>query len=169
MYEYIIKIRNFTGLNYDAKLMYSIYLFVRNRDIDKAINELKKCKAVRDVTWKYNLAFLYAYKSDLKRAKLIYKSAFKGFSHPNITLQTEVFIEWILEEEPDKIQFYYCLGLINWFDKGDLELAILNFNKFIETDTCNKFPTETEISKSYLNTIRGELKRLENDGSNDAV
>lgn len=169
MYGYINKIRALSGMNYEIRLLLSIYLFVRKREIDKAILELKKCKNIKDVTWKYNIAFLYAYKSDLRRAKFMYKSAFKGLCSPNITIQTEVFIEWILDKEPDKIQFYYCLGLINWFDKGDLELAKKCFNQFIEKDVNNKFPNETRLSKSYLNTIQGELQMIKNRCSENAV
>ncbi|KQC11362.1 MAG: hypothetical protein APR54_11015 [Candidatus Cloacimonas sp. SDB] len=157
MYNHLQKLRSACPKDYSGRLFYSIFEFLKHRDVDKAITELKKCKEIKDATWKYNLAFLYAYKGDLKRAKLIYKSAFKGVCDPNVVIQTEEFMEWLLEVEPDKIQMNYCLGLINWFDKGDYELAISYFEKFINSNTDNSFEEEKKLAKSYINTIKGEM------------
>jgi len=53
---------------YNFLLLKSIFLFLDKRDTVGAIEQLKKCKHQRDATWRLNLAFLYSYLGDLKKA-----------------------------------------------------------------------------------------------------
>ena len=49
----------------------------------------------------------------------------------SILIDVESFICSTLETEPEKYQFYYCLGVINWYLKGDQKQAANDFKKFL--------------------------------------
>jgi len=104
---------------YGVLLFKSICLFVRNRDVKGAMDVLKKCRGQTEATWLYNLAFLHAYAGDLKGAIRRYRNAMKLRVGDRTVVEVEEFMCWLLEEEPEKYQLYYCLGFLNWKAKGD--------------------------------------------------
>jgi len=107
------KLNNEIENTYGSKLLYSIWYFVKNRDIKSAIKELKLCQDITDATWRFNMAFLYAYQNIPKSALRWYKSAGRFECEGSILADIEEFIVWFLESEPDKIQFYFYLGYFN--------------------------------------------------------
>jgi hypothetical protein len=63
-----------------------------------------------------------------------------------------------LTREPNKIQFWYCLGLINYFSKSDLEAARKDFSKFVEVASDQGvFTTSVNFAKKYLEEIEGKI------------
>ena len=73
-----------------------------------------------------------AIRANLMKQILSYRKAFEKNATPDAHLQSEEFIREILKKEPERIQLYYCLGLIYYFYRHDLELAkeaFLDFKK----------------------------------------
>jgi hypothetical protein len=140
--------------NYHAHLIRAIYHFLNSRDINKAEQSIKNAENERDSAWQYSAAFLAAYKGDLEKAHKIYKRAFKGLVNPEVPLDVEIFIREVLTEEPDKIQLWYCLGMVNYFYKNDLLVARSDFSRFLGLATrTGKFSTSVEFAQKYLQEI----------------
>lgn len=151
MKNYIDVVQEIDPRNYQAHLSRGIYYFLHSHDIEKAKKEIRKAKNKRDNTWECNEAFLAAYEGDLEQAHKSYKRAFHGLIESATVLNIEVFIHDILEREPDKIQFWYCLGMINYFFKKDSLAAKHDFAKFIELASKeNRFATSIDFAKQYL-------------------
>ena len=147
--------------NYDAHLLKAIYFFLKNRDIERALNEINKAKNKKDAAWLYSKAFLLAYQGgDLTQAYHAYQQAFKGFTAPIIPIEVEEFILNVLESEAEKIQLWYCLGLINFFKKEDYLLAKDYFEKFISlAKKKNVFSDYVIHTQNYLDKIKINLKQ----------
>ncbi len=155
---YIRKLNRFHPKQYNGMLLAAIYYFVNKRDINKSIRILKNCQGIHDATWRYSLAFLYAYRGEVKKARRIYDQAFRSYCNPESILQTEEFILWVLDKEPDKIQLHYFLGLINWKGKEDLETAKNDFNKFLK-DKSASFSDEKRRVSIYIKSIESEMEK----------
>jgi len=154
MKYYLDILNEFDPNNYNAHLLRGIYFFLSERNIKKAQEEIKLSKNKIDASWQYSDAFLHAYNGNLKKAHQIYKRAFEGNAPPHIPLTVEEFITDIIELEKDKTQLYYCLGLINYFDKKDLKLAEDYFKRFIETNKNNDlYKDNITFSLQYLDEI----------------
>ncbi|MDE3019426.1 MAG: hypothetical protein KGI53_10440, partial [Nitrospirota bacterium] len=131
-----------------------IYYFLHDHDIDKAKKEIKKSKNARNSTWQYSAAFLAAYEGDLEQAHKIYQRAFRGQVTPSTPLEVETFIHDVLEVEPDKIQLWYCLDMINYFCKGDMASTRNDFVQFIALASAqNRFATSIAFARKYLEEI----------------
>ena len=144
--------------HYGGHLLKGIYLFLSSRDIESAKKEIKKAKNSRDAAWLWSSAFLDAYDGRLEDAHKTYQRAFRSLVSDNTALQVETFIVDALALEPDKIQLWYCLGMINYFYKEDLESARRDFLKFLEqAEPSGKFQKSVELAKKYLTEIN--LKR----------
>ncbi|MFA5167318.1 MAG: hypothetical protein WC530_02165 [Candidatus Omnitrophota bacterium] len=140
--------------NYEAHLLRGIYYFLFERDIVKAKEEIRKSRNERDVSWQFSDAFLTAYDGDLETAHKIYRRAFLGNVSNAAPLEVETFIQDVLEQEPSKIQLWYCLGMINYFSKGDLQLAKQDFEKFIEeARKANSFLKSIDYAATYIAEI----------------
>ena len=139
--------------NYGAKLQNSIICFLEG-DIGSAINELSDINNNTDITWRYNLGFLYAYKGDIPNALENYKKTFYRNIDGNVYLDTEVFMSDFIEKEPDKIQLYFFRGLLNYKIKEDYELAKNDFEIFKEKGGYNKFSDLKELNEKYLSEIK---------------
>jgi tetratricopeptide (TPR) repeat protein len=153
MYRFIEEVQLLEPNNYDSLLLKSVYFFLKNRDINSAMEELKKAEnnSNSDSTWLYNKAFLLAYKGKLNDAYHTYKRAFGGKVVLDIPLVVEEFIYNIWEEEIEKIQLLYCLGLINFFYKKDYILAKKYFKEFVElAEKKHIFLEQINYSKNYL-------------------
>ena len=138
---------------YRIILLRSIFMFVQNRDVQGAINILKKCKNILNGTAQYNLAFLYAYKGDLQKAIRHYRNAIKLDTDPSNFAKIEEFILWVIEVEPHKYQLHYCLGFINWQVKGDGTQAIRDLSTFLSSGVEGEFAEERHIVKKWISEI----------------
>lgn len=150
--------------NRDGRVLRSILHFVVNHDIAEAKKELKKCRGRRDTLWLYNYAFLLAYEGNMTKALESYRRASKGYcAEPGILLEFEAFICWALEQEPDKVQLHFCLGLLNFLGKVDKTRALQDFEKFLEVASPTQFGEEMRLAEVYIETIRGELNAIKPD------
>lgn len=153
MNRFIEEVQALEPNNYESLLLKSIYFFLKSRDINSAMEELKKAEnsSRSDSTWLYNKAFLLAYKDKLDDAYHTYTRAFSGRVGPDIPLVVEEFTYNIWKEEKEKIQLLYCLGLINFFKKKDYILAKQYFKEFVElAEKKNVFLEQIKYSKNYL-------------------
>ena len=139
-------------------LLKAIYHFLHDRNIKAARDALMKCPLKKHIVWHMNMAFLLAYENNLKAASREYTEASKADQDFFAVSEIQDFILWILETEPDKFQFHYCLGIINMKIIGDSQLALRDFRIFIESDNDGKFPKEVQLSEKYINRIQSELK-----------
>jgi len=160
MNYFIEIIQKYKPNNYDAHLLKAIYFFLKNRDIESALNEIDKAKSKKDSAWLYSKAFLLAYRGDdLSQAYHVYQQAFKGFAALIVPIEVEEFILDVLENEVKKIQLWYCLGLINFFKKEDYLLADEYFQKFISlAKEKNLFLDYVIHAQNYLAKIKINLK-----------
>jgi hypothetical protein len=77
----------------------------------------------------------------------------------DVLTQLEDFMCWILEEEPDKYQFHYCLGFFNWKAKGDNIQGQKDLEKFLELGSEKEFVKERELAKEWIKEISQSVKR----------
>ena len=64
---------------------------------------------------------------------------------------------WVLEQEPDKIQLHFCLGLVNFLGKGDYARALQDFEKFLEAASKEQFEEQIRLAEAYIGNIRGRV------------
>jgi hypothetical protein len=135
----------------------SIYIFLEKRDFQTAINLLKKCKKIEDPTWHLSLAFLYAYSGDLRLSIREYKKVeLYPIKQPYCIFQVETFINYILENEPEKYQINYALGYFYWKIKGDNLLAKEHLIKFLAEKEKNKYEFEENKANEWIIQINKE-------------
>lgn len=111
--------------------MEAIYQFVAHRNITASRALLNKISTKTEAAPYYSLAFLEAYEGNISKAMFLYKKAVKLNQDKALSLEVEEFIDYILDNEPDKSYLHLCLALINDF-KGDEESAKRDFITFIE-------------------------------------
>ncbi|MEI7899972.1 MAG: hypothetical protein WCK89_06940 [bacterium] len=154
---HIENLRSILPNSYPGRLLAAIYQFASNRNVKKALAEINKCTD-QDPTWRYSLAFLHAYKGEMAKARRVYRSAFERSCNRNdVPIQTEEFMLWVLSEEPEKAQLHFCLGLVNWHAKNDLEQAAKDFQNFLDAGLESKFPEEFKLANLYIGTLKGEI------------
>jgi len=144
--------------NYEVLLLRSVEAFLNGRRIEEAIGYVKKCKQFDDPIWHFNLAFLKAYKDDLKASIREYRKCADYDISPITLSEVEDFMVWILKEEPDKYQYYYCLGFFNWKIKGDLYQALDDFKEFINRIRDGKFAKEKRLASDWMVEIDTKIK-----------
>lgn len=160
MYAQTVESDKYIKNSYNAAVLRALYYFVRDRNTKLARKEISKWKGQGDATWAFDEAFLYAYDGKLKDALRNYKIAFKKRTDSRALNEIEEFLEWVLSEEPNKHQLYFCLGIINYFGKGDLKTAKVDFERFINaTADSNKFENERSLAKSYISEIDAKQSR----------
>lgn len=143
--------------NYEYILLESIYLFLAEKNTTKAISILKKCKRNRNGTWRLNLAFLFAYIGDLKGAYKEYCLAQRMTLSDPILIEVESFICSTLESDPTKYQFHYCLGVINWYLKGDKKQALKDFKNFISEIKNGEYIFEKSQVENWINKLERNI------------
>jgi len=159
MKDYIKVVEKTDLNNYESHLLKSIFCFIKDRNTKKALEEIELAHNTKDTTWLYNKAFIIAYEGDLDKSYHIYKRAFDGQTEVHVIFQVENFILDLLEKEENKIQLWYCLGLINYLKKEDYKSAKIYFEKFIKnSEKQGKFLNNVEYAKNYLKTINEELR-----------
>lgn len=141
---------------YDVLLLRSIAAFLNGRRINEAIDHALKCKSYNDPVWHFNLAFLYAYERDLKKSIRHYRICANYDISPITLSEIEDFIVWLVEVEPDKYQFYFCLGFFNWKIKGDSKQSINDFEKFIANVKNGEFSAEKALAEQWIGEIMKE-------------
>ena len=152
--EYLDVIFLFYPNEYSGLVRQGIYFFEKG-EIEEAIKTTKKavsCSGNRDITAQYNFAFLMAFVGRLEEAHKAYKYAFAGtVKDPEFILSIEEFIDNLLQKHPEKFQFNYCLGMINFFGKEDYQLAKENFETFIKmAKESKKFNPSVKYAQEYL-------------------
>lgn len=160
MRRYLDVVQEIDPSHYGGHLLRGIYLFLDSRDVEGAKKEIKKAKNDRDSAWLWSSAFLEAYEGRLEEAHKIYQRAFRGEVTDATPLQVETFIVDVLNVEPDKIQLWYCLGMINYLYKGDLASAKSDFVKFCDlASQAKKFGRSVGFTTKYLREIEGKLSQ----------
>ena len=148
--------------NYDVLLFRSIEAFLNGRKIQDAIEYTKKCHPYDDPIWHFNLAFLRAYENDLKKSIRQYRIC-ANFDIDPITIdQVESFLLWVLEEEPDKYQYHFCLGFFNWKIKGDLKQSVQDFEEFLKNVKNGEFLKEKTLTQKWISEIKKEQSKKSN-------
>ena len=145
--------------NYDVLLLQSIEAFLNGRRIKEAIEYTKKCSQFDSPVWHFNLAFLEAYQNNLAGAIRQYRKAANYEILPKTLSDIEDFIFWLIEEEPDKYQYHYCLGFFNWKIKGDLHQALKDFNEFLCHIKDGEFVKEKELTRKWIMEIERQLSK----------
>lgn len=148
------KISDTFSKDYDVLLLRGIEAFLNGRNIQKALEYTKQCKHFDDPIWHFNLAFLFAYENNLKKSIYEYRIGAKYELLPETISQIEDFIVWILEDEPNKYQYYYCLGFFNWKIKGDLKRALYDFKIFLNSAKQGEFEKEKDLANKWVTEIK---------------
>lgn len=151
---YLDKIVELDRDNYPARLLWAIYYFYM-KEIKKAMNEINLCKKNKDCAWIFSEAFLLAYEGKIIRAYNKYKKAFKIKGVVDI-IAVESFICDAIKDEPEKYELYFCLGLINLYEKKDLNLAKRDIEIFANKleNSHSAYP----IVKKILDDIESKLQ-----------
>jgi hypothetical protein len=133
----------------------AIYQFLSDRNVAAALSILKNIRNSGGI-WNLNVAFLNAYKGNLKSATRNYKSSAARDVDSDIIGQVEDFLCVILENEPDKYQLHFCLGLFNEHIKGDKLRAIADYKVFIASGDAEEFPSERELARNWIMKLEKE-------------
>ena len=138
----------------------AISSFLSNRDTNQAIQFLNQSGDKNNCTWYLNMAFLFGYSGNLRKAMSLYKRAARYNVEPDILDQVESFMCWVAETEPEVYHIYFCLGVFNRELKGDLLQAKIDFNKFIEFNVDTKYGREVKLVQRWLIMLNEESESL---------
>lgn len=147
--------------NPQYQILLGIYHFLSSRSTALAKKATLEAKRLNpgDRIWAYNMAFLCAYEGDLVPAYKYYKIAFGAYGAGRTHIDCEEFTRRILEEEPEKFQLHYCLGMIYYHEREDLELAEQSFREFLKFSSANHTYARTvPLVESYLEKIDRKRK-----------
>lgn len=144
-----------------ALVFKAIHLFLASRDTHGARNLLYQIKkSARDGVWEYNQGFLFAYDGNLKKArKHFIRGAHERIPLRKIIAELELFICWVIEQEPDRHQLHFALGLLNWHLKGDFSRAIQDFQEFLDLSEQGRFDREQGLAKLWVRELTRRLKQ----------
>lgn len=166
---YLLEMKKYLGLmnkmlpdSYDYFLMMAIYHFLNGRNVKKVKECLLECKRryLSHTEWRYSDAFISVYEGNLKSAYRKYKTAFNYGCDHSLYYDIEDFIINIIKEEPENFKLYFALSLINAFCKNDLQLAIDDFNKFIECTRGSYIEEINMLRESLLNSCKTDIPGL---------
>jgi hypothetical protein len=143
--------------SYDVLLLRSVESFLNGRRIKDAVEYTKKCKRYDDPVWHFNLAFLRAYEGNLIKTIRQYRICENYDVAPATLTEVEDFMVWILEEEPEKYQYHYCLGFFNWKIKGDLHQAINDFGEFLKHIRNGEFVKEKDLAQKWISEVKRQI------------
>ena len=150
----LAKLEDYMPDSYSARLQRAIGAFVLRRDIEKARSELAACHSEQDITWRYSEAFLFAYEGHLDAAYDAYKKAFsRELADETVPIQSEQFIEGVLDEEPEKYWLYFALGMINHRAKRDFVAAKRDFGRFCEQAEPGRFAVQVEAVRRWVTQL----------------
>lgn len=126
--------------NYYYHQIYAIYDFLYDRNIKSAtihIDECSKCSINSD--WKFSKTFLKLYESNtITNLCAAYKTYKKLFEQNNYSIE---FMNWILDfiymildEEPEKTQLHFLIGLLYHFYFNNDQLKEQHYKTFLENN-----------------------------------
>ena len=150
MYDFLTKMHRLRPENYIFNLGTALWQFVGEHDVEKALRTLYECRGSSDATWRYSAAFLEAYRGDLEQATRLYNKAFTRSVQDGVPFEVEEFMAWILENEPDKYQLYYCMGLVNLRAKGDKKRAAIDFGEFIKRADVKLYSRQIHDAERFI-------------------
>jgi tetratricopeptide (TPR) repeat protein len=137
--------------HYRGCLISSIYYFMNNRNIEKSIEYLQRAESNQeDTIWAYNRAFISVYTGNIHEAFKYYTIGFTKIEKVTID-ECTLFIKHILREEPDKVNFYYFLGLLLENIEEYRKEALENFRYFVEKS--NQFIVDQSLLASAKKKI----------------
>lgn len=151
--EYLDIIKQYNPTDSTSTSLRSMYYFLIENNIDKAISELTSVTHSLDSTWRYNLAFLYAYKGNLSKAKRQYDRAFREDIDARLLAELEIFITSMIEKFPKKAELYFIRGYLIFKAKGDLSLAKEDFIQFLNLCPKGKLLEEIRLTNIYIKQI----------------
>lgn len=132
----------------------AIWAFLGKHDVTAAMKWIERIDGENDPTWHFSRAFLQAYQGDLRKANQSYlRIAELGVSEPRLLTEVDEFLYWLLSEEPEKVEIYYCLGVIAWRIRGDYESARKEFGDFMRLCPPGRFVRDREIVERWLREI----------------
>ncbi|MDP9212322.1 MAG: hypothetical protein M3N59_03535, partial [bacterium] len=118
---------------YQTYLLKAAVEFAKTKDANIARQSIARVRGnPTDHTWRLSHAFLHAYEGHLGNAEGEYERAFENQVAPQAILESETFIQDLLEEEPSKAELWFCLGIINEVGKKDRKLAKESYSKFLD-------------------------------------
>lgn len=136
---------------YPAKLHQAIVCFVLRRDVTASRALLDSCRGVKDNAHRYSQAFLLGYEGELREAHEVYRMAFRNPpASNNVPLQSEEFINIVVDEEPEMGHLRFCTGLINYNAKQDFEAARRDFQQFLALPTIDRFSWAKQKAEELL-------------------
>ena len=151
----IAKLKAYEPHNYLARSAAAMCAFVLRRDLETAWKEVEACRGEPDATWRYSEAFLHAYAGNLDEAYRSYSKAFAmPLGDPTVPAQCEEFLELVMRDEPEKKWLFFCLGLINYRAKGDLEAAQRDLSSFIDGVDPVRFPAQVGAARKWLTEMK---------------
>ena len=140
--------------HYQLHVSAALVAFLLRHDVEAARGELQACRNSTDATWLYSDAFLHAYDGDLQNAYKSYSKAFRSsLRDPTVPIQCEEFIQNIIDKEPHRKWLYFCIGLINYKAKGDLEAALRDFKRFVDSVDPTRFPRHIKVASRWIEEI----------------
>ena len=85
-----------------------------------------------------------------------------GTCQDHVIAETEEFILWVLDQEPDKFQLHFCLGYINSEAKDDAILALEEYEAFLaHSDVGEKrFRLARGIAEGKASVLRKRVFEL---------
>lgn len=101
-----------TNTEYEYYTLKAICAFGLDRNISVARQNLYKCRNSGDASWRFSEAFLRAYEGNVSGACECYRRTLNKPVPPEMVQQVVSFLEWVLIEEPQKKQIYFCLGYV---------------------------------------------------------
>lgn len=151
--KYLEILNSINPNTYQGKLCWSILLFLKGK-IPKAIEILESVTNKDDVTWRYNLGFLYAYVGNVPKALEQYKKAGYGQVDNSTINDFEIFMTEQIKfgcENTELLIFFR--GFLNFKLRKDFELAANDFKHFLSTSASVANPKLRELSEKYLSMI----------------
>jgi hypothetical protein len=140
---------------YQAQAMAKVLL---EHDIDEAerLYDFKKNK--KSAIYWYAKAFFEAYRKNLELAQRYYRIAFTcKLEHDAVPVQCEMFINELLDRNPDMNWLHFALGLINYKGKKDLTSALREFLIFLELCNGPEYRKERELVGAWVDEIQKQL------------
>ena len=110
---------------------------------------------MREATFLYCLAFLFAYEENFTEALRYYTQANHSPCAQHIVVEVEEFLCWIIELEPTKVHLKFFLGLIN-LHKPDDESAYREFNEFLHEQESDRFPMLQDKARKFIDDIESK-------------
>lgn len=161
--EYIEKILSINPNSYVAYLLKAIYQRETGEHPTVILSTIKCAKkyAPNDDSWKYSEAFIlmcydYISKADDRYKKLCRTGIIEKESEMLSQICYDIGI--YLRKNPDKIQFHYVLGLLNYKKIGNYPEALYQFDKFIElSQDLIKYNIFIEKAKDYIEELQDKL------------